>query len=313
MIAQSALARQADVSQSLRFPLSSMEQDEIESFPEVVKRSLRRAARLQEKFGGLLEESKISLPERSCVCLSGSVSRLESVEDSDIDYVLIWNDGYANNGNLDGENDQDRLRAREAVSRVNSMLASKELRPCDSFSCDKALSDLISTENLFSRYSILTLIDSTFAMGSEEAYYHSLKKIEEKLGEYAINVSAETQVTRTLLWYIQREGWMDQLHYGTSVNRFSRLIQLFATILSINQFGIDETRKTKTTWLRIEKLEPYVAIDTVDCLKKLWVRSLELKERRSSSPMLSQSGFTGVSKLVEIWKMLYGLSQTPLM
>lgn len=104
---------------------------------------------------------------------------------------------------------------------------------------------------------------------------------------------------------------MDQLHYGTSVNRFSRLIQLFTTILSINQFGIESTRQTKTTWIRIERLEPFLGGHESDCLRKLWLRALELKEDRGERPMLSDSGFTGVSNLVEIWNKVQGLIRPP--
>jgi len=282
-----------------------------ELFPAVVKRCYDRASKLQSKFSELISELDLDLPKESCICLSGSVSRLESVQDSDIDYVLIWNDlsPHKNNDDLEG----DRAKAKYAVQKINLTLAKNALRPCDSFSSFKSLSELTMTENLFSRYSIISLIDSSFIGGDKQTYTNVLAQIEKKLGDYAIGITPEIQVMRTLLWYISREGWIDQLHLGTSVNRFSRLIQLFATILSINQFGIDSTRATKTTWIRIKRLEPYLPKDTTACLKTLWTKALELKENRSIRPMVLDSGFVGISQLVEIWNKLQILTQSPQM
>ncbi|MGI0092088.1 MAG: DUF294 nucleotidyltransferase-like domain-containing protein [Nitrososphaerales archaeon] len=280
--------------------LELLDHEQINRFPEIVRRSYERGLLLQRKFSEMILSARVDLPERSCICLSGSASRLESVEDSDIDYVLLWDERSSM--------EKERLKARTAVAKINNQLASNSLRPCDSFSCDWALGELLSTENLFSRYSILTLLDSTFMAGNQESYEESLNAIKFSLADYAIGISAETQVIRSLVWYIQREGWIDQLRFGTSVNRFSRLIQLFATIFSINQFGIDSTRDTKTTWTRIEKLEPHLPCETTSCLKKLWLRALELKENRALRPMLQDSGFTGVSQLMETWDRLLALS-----
>ena len=280
---------------------------ESELFPDVVKRCYERALVLQRKFGKIISEGKINTPEESCICLSGSVSRLECVKDSDIDYVLIWNDLSG----LSSDIDENREKAVRAVKDINQRVASASLRPCDSFSCLRPLSELISTENLFSRYSIISLVDSTPVIGSENAYTDFLKLIRNNLNTYAIGINAEHQVMRTLTWYIQREGWIDQLHYGTSVNRFSRLIQLFTTILSIDRFGIDSTRQTRTTWIRIERLEPYLPKDTTDCLKKLWLQSLELKENRDKAPMLSDSSFIGISQFLDIWKNIQAITQAP--
>jgi hypothetical protein len=214
-------------------------QRETELFPDVVKRCYERALVLQRVFGRIISESHIELPEQSCICLNGSASRLECVKDSDIDYVLIWNDfGKA-------QYKTDRQKVLRTIRHLNQNLVKNALRPCDSFSAHKPLSELVATENLFSRYSIISLVDSSPVIGSESAYYDFLKMIRNRLSEYAIGVSAEYQVMRTLEWYIDREGWMDQLHFGTSVNRFSRLIQLFTTILSINQFGIEKDNLDK--------------------------------------------------------------------
>lgn len=278
---------------------------ETELFPDVVKRCYERALNLQRRFSDIISEYGMGAPEESCICLSGSVSRLECVKDSDIDYVLVWNDL---SGAPFSENKDKALRT---IKSINQKLAENSLRPCDSFSCHRPLSELISTENLFSRYSIISLVDSTAVIGSESAYSDFLKLIRKNLSDYAIGISAEHQTMRALTWYIQREGWMDQLFYGTSVNRFSRLIQLFTTILSINQFGLDSTRQTKTTWIRIERLEPYLSLEMTECLKRLWLRSLELKENREKAPMLSDSGFTGISQLLGIWKHVQGLTQPP--
>ena len=273
-------------------------------FPPVVRRGYERARLIQGRFLKSILESKVELPAQSCICISGSVSRLESVRDSDIDYVLIWSDH-------DSALTQEGLvKSGDAIDRINSTLTEDLMRPCESFSCQRPISDLISTENLFSRYCILTLIDSTFMLGDQFAYNKFLALIKDRLENYAIGISARTLVVRTLVWYIQREGWIDQLQYGTSVNRFSRLIQLFTTILSINQFGIGSTRTTKTTWVRIEKLEPFLHRDITDCLKRMWIRALELKEMRSERPMLKDSGFVAVSKLMELWKELQAISQT---
>jgi len=277
------------------------------SFPPVVKRAYERARVIQGKFIKSIEESNTILPQKSCICINGSVSRLESVRDSDIDYVLIWDDITTEaNSRVIG------ARAEMAVDKLNTALARNILRPCDSFSCHRPISDFLSTENMFSRYCILTLVDSTFIAGDGEAYSRFLDQIKRKLGEYAIGIDADTQVIRTLVWYIQREGWIDQLHFGTSINRFSRLIQLFTTILSIKEFGIDSTRTTKTTWARIARLEPFVESSTSECLKKLWIKALLLKEKREERPMLKDSGFIGMSKLLEIWREILALSETPI-
>jgi hypothetical protein len=277
-------------------------------FPEVVKRCYDRAIVLQRFFGKIIADSKIELPQAACICLSGSVSRLECVEDSDIDYVLMWNDLGES---LDNKENGSKNRAIRTIRDINRNLVRNALRPCDSFSAHKPLSELIKTENLFSRYSIISLVDSSPVIGSESAYEDFLKIIRRHLSEYAIGISAEYQVMRALTWYIGREGWMDQLHYGTSVNRFSRLIQLFTTILSINEFGIESTRQTKTTWIRIEGLEPYLPSDMTDCLKKLWLKALELKEKRNIAPMLGDCGFTGISQVVSMWNYIQSLSQAP--
>jgi hypothetical protein len=284
--------------------IASAPKKESELYPDVVRRCYDRALILQRVFGRIISESKIELPEEACICLSGSVSRLECVKDSDIDYVLIWND-------LNAHKTANELKADETVRNINSNLAKSLLRPCDSFSAHKPLSELVKTENLFSRYSIITLVDSSPVIGSESAYEDSLKIIRRHLSEYAIGISAEFQVMRTLAWYISREGWMDQLHYGTSVNRFSRLIQLFTTILAINEFGIESTRLTKTTWVRIERLEPYLPHELSSCLKKLWIKALQLKENRDVAPMLANSGFIGISQLVDVWKYIQELCQPP--
>jgi hypothetical protein len=289
---------------------------EAELFPAPIKRSYERALSLQWRFVDLLNEAKVLLPERSSICLSGSVSRLESVKDSDIDYVLIWDD-FTDQRSLDsisvGGISPRREIARRSVSRVNLSLAENDLRPCESFSCEKPVSELVSTENLFSRYSILTLIDSTFVAGDRDFYLESLDTIKSRLEEYAIGISADVQVIRTLIWYIEREGWIDQLHYGTSVNRFSRLIQLFATIFSIHHLGIEATRSTKTTWLRLRNLESHLSDDTLECLERLWIKSVELKEYRTQKPMLSDSGFIGTSQLIETWKKVLAISKSPLL
>jgi hypothetical protein len=275
-------------------------------FPAVVKRCYDRALVLQRVFGKIISKSNIQLPEEACICLSGSVSRLECVKDSDIDYVLMWNDlSKVSDSKSNGG------KADKTIKNINLSLVKNSLRPCDSFSSHRPLSELIKTENLFSRYSIISLVDSSPVIGSESAYEDFLKIIRRHLSEYAIGISSEYQVMRALTWYIAREGWMDQLHYGTSVNRFSRLIQLFATILAINQFGIESTRQTKTTWIRIERLEPFLPKDITSCLKKLWIRALELKENRDIAPMLANSGFTGISKVVEVWRYIAALSQPP--
>ncbi|MHB8567291.1 MAG: hypothetical protein ACYC7D_13305 [Nitrososphaerales archaeon] len=277
-----------------------------EACPSVVKRGYDRARLIQGNFIKSIEESNAILPKRSCICINGSVSRLESVQDSDLDYVLIWDDiSTKTSARVIG------ARSEMAIDKINSALAKNIMRPCDSFSCHRPISDLLSTENMFSRYCILTLVDSTFIAGDGEAYSRFLELIKKRLGEYAIGIDAETEVIRTLVWYIQREGWIDQLHFGTSVNRFSRLIQLFATILSINEFGIDSTRTTKTTWARILKLEPFVSADTSECLTTLWVRALSLKENRGEKPMLKENGFVGISMLLKIWRDLLALSETP--
>ena len=273
-------------------------------FPAVVKRSYERARATQEKFSSAVSCSGARLPEESCICINGSISRLESVQDSDIDYVLIWNDSTT-------RGESNRRNSIDSVEKINRAMTQLDLRPCNSFSCHQPISDLLSTENLFNRYCILTLVDSTFIAGSQTAYGRFLNQIERKLDEYAIGLSAETQVIRTLVWYIHREGWVDQLHFGTSVNRFSRLIQLFTTILSLQQFGIGSTRATKTTWLRIERLEPFLPAETSDCLKKLWTRALELKETRGQKPMLRDSSFVGISQLIEIWQRILSNSQVP--
>lgn len=289
-----------------RLDLASLTQKESELFPPVVKRCYARALVLQRVFGEIISKSNIQLPEEACICLSGSVSRLECVKDSDIDYVLIWDDL-----STVSDSKSNRRKAEKTIKSINFNLVKNSLRPCDSFSSHRPLSELIKTENLFSRYSIISLVDSSPVIGSESAYEDFLKIIRRHLSDYAIGISSECQVMRALTWYIAREGWMDQLHYGTSVNRFSRLIQLFATILAINQFGIESTRQTKTTWIRIERLEPFLPKDITSCLKKLWIRALELKENRDVAPMLANSGFTGISKLVEIWKYIQALSQPP--
>ena len=280
-------------------------QKESELFPDVIKRCYDRAITLQRIFGRIIDESSIELPEESCICLSGSVSRLECVNDSDIDYVLIWNDFSTE------QRKRDNQKAVNTIKRINHTLARNRLRPCDSFSSHKPLTDLVSTESLFSRYSIISLVDSSPVIGTESAYHDFLKLIRKHLSEYAIGISADYQVMRTLAWYIAREGWMDQLHFGTSVNRFSRLIQLFTTILSINQFGIESTRQTKTTWIRIERLEPYTPPEITGCLKKLWIKSLEMKENRQYAPMLSDSRFTGISQVVVIWNHIQSLINAP--
>jgi hypothetical protein len=281
---------------------------ESELFPAVVKRCYDRAILLQRAFGKIIADSKIDLPKEACICLSGSVSRLECVKDSDIDYVLIWNDL---GNDQSGDTRTKRNKAIRTVNDINRNLAKNALRPCDSFSSQRPLSELIKTENLFSRYSIISLVDSSPVIGSESAYQDFLRIIRRRLSDYAIGISAEYQVMRALTWYIAREGWMDQLHYGTSVNRFSRLIQLFTTILSINEFGIESTRQTKTTWVRIERLEPYLPKEMIECLKKLWIKALELKENRDVAPMLHDSGFTGISQVVSIWNYIQSLSQPP--
>lgn len=286
--------------------IASSIRKESELFPEVVKRCYDRAIVLQRVFGQIIAKSNIDLPEESCICLSGSVSRLECVKDSDIDYVLVWNDLEES---LD--NKTNKKKAVSTIKDINRNLAKNALRPCDSFSAHKPLSELIKTENLFSRYSIISLVDSSPVIGSESAYEDFLKLIRKHLSEYAIGIRAEHQVMRALTWYIAREGWMDQLHYGTSVNRFSRLIQLFTTILSINEFGIESTRQTKTTWIRIERLEPYLPSDMIETLKKLWLKALELKENRGIAPMLADSGFTGISQVVGMWNYIQSLSLPP--
>ncbi|HZW57329.1 MAG TPA: DUF294 nucleotidyltransferase-like domain-containing protein [Nitrososphaerales archaeon] len=272
-------------------------------FPAVVKRSYERARITQRKFSLAISRSGALLPESSCVCINGSVSRLESVQDSDIDFVLIWNDALAGNN--------DKSRSIEAIEKINRSMIGVDLRPCNSFSCQQPISDILCTENLFSRYSILTLVDSSFVAGDPVAYTDTLDEIRRKLDEYAIGLSADMQVIRALMWYIQREGWIDQLHFGTSVNRFSRLIQLFTTILSVHQFGIDETRSTKPTWMRIGRLEPHLNNDVTECLKRLWIKALEFKETRAERPMLRDNNFIGVSKLVEIWQDILKISQVP--
>jgi predicted nucleotidyltransferase len=289
----------------LRIPESTQRESEL--FPDVVKRCYDRALTLQRVFGKIIAESSIELPQEGCICLSGSVSRLECVKDSDIDYVLIWNDLE----NSAEHRKNSKAKAIRTIRDINRDLSKNALRPCDSFSAHKPLSELIRTENLFSRYSIISLVDSSPVIGSESSYEDHLKIIRSHLSEYAIGISAEHQVMRALSWYVQREGWMDQLHYGTSINRFSRLIQLFTTILSINEFGIESTRQTKTTWIRIERLEPYLPNDMANCLKKLWIKALELKEKRDVAPMLSDSGFIGISQVVEMWNYIQSLSRPP--
>jgi hypothetical protein len=280
-------------------------QKESELFPDAVKRGYERALVLQRVFGRIIAESMIELPSESCICLSGSVSRLECVKDSDIDYVLLWNDL------VHDEYRSNEAKALSTIRQINHNLVKNSLRPCDSFSAHKPLSELIGTESLFSRYSIISLVDSSPVIGTESAYDDFLKLIRKRLSEYAIGISAEHQVMRALVWYIAREGWMDQLHFGTSVNRFSRLIQLFATILSINHFGIESTRQTKTTWIRIERLEPFLPKGMTSNLKKLWLKALELKENRDRAPMLINSGFTGISNLVEMWDHVQSLTRPP--
>jgi hypothetical protein len=280
-------------------------QKESQLFPDVVKRCYERALVLQRVFGRIIAESNVELPDESCICISGSVSRLECVKDSDIDYVLLWDDL------VHEEYRSNMRRAHSTIKQINHNLVKNSLRPCESFSAHKPISELIGTESLFSRYSIISLVDSSALVGTESAYDNFLKLIRKRLSEYAIGISAEHQVMRTLTWYIAREGWMDQLHFGTSVNRFSRLIQLFTTILSINHFGIESTRQTKTTWIRIEKLGPYLPDGMAPNLKKLWLKALELKENRDRAPMLSDSGFTGISKLVEVWDHVQSLSRPP--
>jgi hypothetical protein len=281
-----------------------------ESFPEVVKRCYERSIALSIRFRELIEKSKIKLPRESCLCLNGSTSRLESVPDSDVDYVLIWNDSFATVQQNSQGYPGAKLQARITVDKINSILSSNGVRPCDSFSCDKSLSELVTTENLFSRYSILTLIDSSLLAGDELMYSYFLDRIEKNLNDYAIGIRADKLVIRTLVWYIQREGWIDQLQMGTSVNRFSRLIQLFVTILSIDQFGIKRTRETKTTWLRIENLRQSLHSSKLDCLKKLWLKALLLKEDRARRPMLRDTGFIAVSELMEIWRDILSISQS---
>lgn len=286
--------------------LSSEAPTGVDSLPPVVKRSYERARTIQNRFINSIQESNTVLPPKSCLCINGSVSRLESMKDSDLDFVLIWDDNTMTNARVVGS------MAAMAVDKLNNSLAKNLLRPCDSFSCHRSISDLVSTENMFSRYCILTLVDSTFIAGDGEAYSSFLSRIKKSLGEYAIGIDADTQAIRTLVWYIQREGWIDQLNFGTSVNRFSRLIQLFTTILSIKEFGIDTTRNTKMTWSRITRLEPYLRPDVTSCLKKLWVKSLLLKESRAEKPMLKDSGFVGVSKLMEIWKDILAAAESPI-
>jgi predicted nucleotidyltransferase len=272
-----------------------------------VKRCYERSLQLSATFQEVLARSTIELPAESCICLNGSTSRLESVPDSDIDYVLVWND-LSPNLSTEQEYEKRRREVRIAVDKINSILAENSVRPCDSFSCAKGLSELISTENLFSRYSILTLVDSSLVAGDEASYETFLERMEINLADYAIGISAEKEVIRALVWYIQREGWIDQLQRGTSVNRFSRLIQLFVAILFINYFGLKATRETKTTWLRIVKLQPFVQASNIECLKKLWIRALELKENRARHPMLRDTGFIAVSELMEMWKDILELS-----
>jgi hypothetical protein len=284
------------------------------SFPEVVRRCYERAIAFQRILGKIVGSAKVDLPnDDACICICGSVSRLECVKDSDVDYVLIWNDldGPPSPSTSNSKYRENRRKAIQAVREINRGLVENALRPCNSFSSQRPLSELIKTENLFSRYSIISLVDSSPVTGSESSYGDSLKIIRDELSRYAIGISADHQVIRALRWYVEREGWMDQLHYGTSVNRFSRLIQLFTTILSINEFGIEDTRETKTTWLRIERLEPFLPRDLKSSLEKLWIKALELKENRDSAPMLGDSGFTGISQVVSIWKYIQSLSSPP--
>jgi hypothetical protein len=240
--------------------------DPIRAWPETIQRAFL-IARLkidEAKQLLMLDDQKIS--SDYAICLSGAVGRFEAVSDSDLDYVLVFRDS-ALQKNFDA-----------FISNINQKLYFSGLRPCDTYSCAWSLETLANPQNKFERYAIFTLLDSILLGGDQDFYNEIVGRIEKGLGEHAVNVDARSQAAKTLGWYIRREGWIDELDRGSTVNRMTRLVQLFITILSLKHLGIRETRATRPTWLRLDRVSDYLPLDQAGNARALWVRMLEMKE-----------------------------------